>query len=138
MEYVTSCGFVPYREVGEERQYLIIHSRNGDCGFPKGHMEQGETEHETAVRELKEETNIDVQIMDGFRRQIEYPLPHRENVMKRSVYFLGKCTSDDLVCQECEVAGAAFVPFEQALEALTFAETKEILRDAEAFLNSSN
>ena len=138
MEYVTSCGFVPYREVGEERQYLIIHSRNGDCGFPKGHMEPGETEHETAIRELKEETNIEARIIDGFRRQIEYPLPNRENVMKRSVYFLGKCTSDDLVCQECEVAEAAFVPFKQALEALTFEETKEILRDAEAFLNSSN
>ena len=138
MEYVTSCGFVPYREVGGERQYLIIHSRNGDCGFPKGHMEPGETEHETAIRELKEETNMEVRIIDGFRRQIEYPLPHRENVMKRSVYFLGKCADGTLVCQECEVAAALFVPFEEALEALTFEETKEILRDAEEFLSSSN
>ena len=136
MEYVTSCGFVPYREVGEERQYLIIHSHNGDCGFPKGHMEQGETEHETAIRELKEETNMEVQIIDGFRRQIEYPLPNRENVIKRSVYFLGKCVEGELVCQECEVAEAAFVLFEQALEALTFEETKAILRDADAFLRS--
>lgn len=136
MTYITSCGFVPYREVGGERQYLILHSRNGDCGFPKGHMEQGETEHETAVRELKEETNLEVRIIDGFRRPIEYPFPGRENVIKRSIYFLGRCVTDDLVCQECEVADAAFVPFEQALEALTFAETKEILRDADAFLHS--
>lgn len=134
MEYIKSCGFVPYRVADGEHRYLIIHSRNGDCGFPKGHMEPGETEHETAIRELKEETNIEAEIIDGFRHQIEYPLPGRKNVMKQSVYFLGKCVTDDLVCQECEVAEAAFVSFEEALEQLTFEETKEILRAAKEFL----
>ena len=59
MEYIKSCGFVPYRVVDGAKRYLIIHSRNGDCGFPKGHMEPGETEHETAIRELKEELGVD-------------------------------------------------------------------------------
>ena len=134
MEYIKSCGFIPYRVVDYEKRYLIIHSRNGDCGFPKGHMEPGETEHETAIRELKEETNMEVEVIDGFRHQIEYPLPSRENVMKQSVYFLGQCVTEDLVCQACEVAEAAFVSFEEALEQLTFEETREILRAAEEFL----
>ena len=137
MQYFKSCGFVAYREIEGTNYYLIIHSSNGDYGFPKGHMEQGETEHETAIRELKEETNIEVEIIDGFRYQIEYPLPNRENVIKQSVYFLGKCVTHDLVCQECEVSEAMFVPFERAIEMLTFEETKEILREADGFLQSA-
>lgn len=137
MEYVKSCGFVAFQEIEGISHYLIIHSSNGDYGFPKGHMEHGETEHETAIRELKEETNVEVQIIDGFRHQLEYKLPNREDVMKRSVYFLGRCVNTDLVCQECEVSEAMFVPFETAIELLTFEDTKGILREADAFLRSA-
>lgn len=134
MNYEISCGVVACRNEGGQLHYLLIRARNGEYGFPKGHMEPGETEHETAIRELKEETNAEVRLVDGFRRQIEYPLPRKRDTMKRSVYFLGECTSQALICQECEVADAMFLPLEKALELLTFEETKAILRDADAFL----
>ncbi len=136
MVYEKSCGFVAYKERQGMRLYLIIRASNGEYGFPKGHMECDETEYETAIRELKEETNIEVQVIDGFRRQIEYKLPNKVNVMKQSVYFLGKCTASDIVCQETEVSEAMFVPMEEALELLTFEATKKILKEADTYIGT--
>lgn len=135
MIYEKSCGFVVFREQYDIRTYLIIRATNGEYGFPKGHVEDSETEHETAIRELKEETNLQVQIIDGFRRQIEYPFPGKPDVIKRSVYFLGRCTSGNILCQEEEVAAAMFVPIETALTLLSFESTRQILKEADAHLN---
>ena len=137
MRYVKSCGFVAYKQIGNEKYYLIIKSLNGDVGFPKGHMEPGESELETAIRELKEETGIDVNVVQGFRRQIEYELRRMPDTIKQSVYFLGECVSDNIVRQEAEVTEACFVSYEDALEALSFEETKNILEDAEKFLDKT-
>ena len=133
-----SCGFVAYKEIENERLYLIVRTSNGEYGFPKGHVENNETEHETAIRELKEETNIEVQIIDGFRRQIEYEFPNRPDVMKISVYFLGKYIKEEIVCQESEVLEARFVPMETALELLSFEETRNILREADTYIDLMN
>lgn len=137
MRYIKSCGFVAYKRIENANYYLIIKSQNGDVGFPKGHMESGESELETAIRELKEETGVDVKVIQGFRRQIEYELRRVPDTIKQSVYFLGECTSDKIICQEAEVAEASFISYEDALKILTFEETKNILKDAEIFICSN-
>ena len=137
MRYIKSCGFVAYKRIENVNHYLIIRSLNGDVGFPKGHMESGESELETAIRELKEETGVDVKVIQGFRRQIEYELRRIPDTIKQSVYFLGQCTSDKIICQEAEVAEASFISYEDALKILTFEETKNILKDAEIFICSN-
>ena len=137
MRYIKSCGFVAYKRIENINHYLIIQSLNGDVGFPKGHMESGESELETAIRELKEETGVDVKVIQGFRRQIEYELRRIPDTIKQSVYFLGECTSDKIICQEAEVAEASFISYEDALKILTFEETKNILKDAEIFICSN-
>lgn len=137
MKYEKSCGFVVYKEVQGSNYYLIIRSKNGEYGFPKGHIENNETELETAIRELKEETNLEVELIDGFRWQIEYNLPNKQDIMKQSVYFLGKCITNNIVCQESEVCEAIFVPLSKAIEMLSFDETKKMLLAADKFLNSN-
>ena len=136
MRYIKSCGFVAYKQIENKNYYLIIKSLNGDIGFPKGHMEIGESELQTAIRELKEETCAEVEVISGFRYQIEYPLPRVPDAIKQSVYFLGKCTSESIICQETEVDSAEFIPYKDAIKMLTFEETKNILRDAELFIRS--
>ena len=136
MRYIKSCGFIVYRAENNENFYLIIKSHNGDVGFPKGHMEPGENELQTAIRELKEETGMDVDTIYDFRYQIEYPLPRVPDAMKQTVYFLGKCASDDIIIQETEVASAEFVTYDKAIEKLTFAETKNMLKKANDIINS--
>lgn len=136
MRYIKSCGFIVYKAENNENFYLIIKSHNGDVGFPKGHMEPGENELQTAIRELKEETGMDVDTIHDFRYQIEYPLPRVPDAMKQTVYFLGKCASDDIIIQETEVASAEFVTYDKAIEKLTFEETKNMLKKAKDIINS--
>ena len=136
MRYIKSCGFIVYKAENNENCYLIIKSHNGDVGFPKGHMEPGENELQTAIRELKEETGMDIDTIYDFRYQIEYPLPRVPDAMKQTVYFLGKCASDDIIIQETEVASAEFVTYDKAIEKLTFEETKNMLKKANDIINS--
>ena len=138
MKYEKSCGFVVYRNDNNLIKYLLIQACNGEYGFPKGHVENNETEHETAIRELKEETNLDVNIIDGFRHPTEYLLPNKKDVMKQSVYFLGECISDDIVCQEGEVSKALFVSFEEAMDLLSYESTKNVLKEANELILHKN
>ena len=134
MLFEKSCGFVVYRDTDQGREYLIIQVSHGEYGFPKGHVEEGETELETAIRELKEETALEVQVVEGFRREIAYRLKANMNITKQAVYFLGKAKAGQLVCQESELLGAEFLSLDQALARLTFDSIIEILKEADAFL----
>lgn len=136
MLFEKSCGFVVYRDTDQGREYLIIQVSHGEYGFPKGHVEAGETELETAIRELKEETALEVQVVEGFRREIAYRLKANMNITKQAVYFLGKAKDGPIVCQESELLGAQFLPLEQALAQLSFVSIIEILKEADAYLDN--
>jgi 8-oxo-dGTP pyrophosphatase MutT (NUDIX family) len=82
MNYEKSCGAVVFQKVDGEIRYLLISSLEGIYGFPKGHMEGNETEIETALREVKEETNLDIELIAGFRTSTEYMLPKKQDTLK--------------------------------------------------------
>ena len=135
MCYEKSCGFIAFSEVEGKNYYLLIKGLNRDIGFPKGHVEGNENELETARRELKEETNIEVEVIDGFRWQIDYRLPRAPGVMKKTVYFLGRCKDTRMLrYQREELRDAFFLPYDEAVEELTFDVAKEMLKEAEAYL----
>ena len=136
MRREKSCGVVAYKTVDNVNYYLLIRAFNGDTGFPKGHVEAEESEIQTAIRELKEETNVEVEIVPGFRREMEYVIPSKKNVSKKVVYFLGKCTMDHIVAQRSEISEAMFVPYDEALKIITFEDSRRILRDAEDMIKS--
>ena len=64
-----SCGIILYNE---KKEYLIIRHVAGHWDFPKGHVENSETEEETALREILEETGLEAIIFDGFRETVNY------------------------------------------------------------------
>ena len=99
-------------------------------------METEESELETATRELKEETGVEINAVPGFRIQIEYPLTKIADTKKQSVYFLGRCILDNIVIQKSEVAEANFLSYEDALKILTFDDTKNILKKAEEYIRN--
>lgn len=134
MKQEKSCGAVIFREENTARNYLIITSTLGHTTLCKGHVEKNETEHETAVREIMEETALTVDFIPGFREVITYS-PF-ENCTKDVVFFLGKVSGGRLTCQPEEVADARFLPFEAALESLTHASDKTILQEARRFLEN--
>lgn len=75
MKKEVSCGGVVFNRRNDEILYVIVQSLEGYYGFPKGHMENNETEEQTAVREIYEETGLKVEIIPGFRIIDEYPNP---------------------------------------------------------------
>ena len=85
MIYQKSCGAVIYTERGGKRFYLVELMQKGHCSICKGHVEGDESEHQTAEREIYEETGLSVEFVNGFRETIEYS-PY-ENCTKTVVFF---------------------------------------------------
>ena len=127
-----SCGAVVYTESENERRYLIIRMNLGHCGLPKGHIEKYETEEETAIREVKEETGVDITLVEGFRKSVIYSLSSRTT--KESVYFLGRFDGDSVKIQEAEVSSYRLCSYEQARRIITYENDRTILDAAEELL----
>ena len=129
-----SCGALVYRKRKEIYELLLIkHKSGGHWSFPKGHVESGENELQTALREIKEETGLDVRLMDGFRQSAEYfPKPH---VKKQVVYFLASPEADDTVTkQEEEISDYRWCLLDEADGLVTFRNDKNLIREAKRFL----
>lgn len=128
MKKEKSCGVVIFKE----DKVLLVHQNGGNWSFPKGHVEENETEYETAIRETKEETNVDVRIIDGFRKVITYS--PKENVMKDVVLFIGVPISNDLIKQDCEIQELRYVSYDEAVELLDrYNDLKEVITEAFEF-----
>ena len=133
MKQEKSCGAVIFREDDNGRRfYLILTSTKGHVTLCKGHVEKKETEHETATREIMEETGLTVDFLDGFREVITYS--PRPGHMKDVVFFLGRTIKETVVCQPEEVAEAVFLPFGDAMAKLTHPSDRDTLQKADAFL----
>lgn len=132
-----SCGTVPYTVKNGVIHYLLIKSRvNGECGFPKGHIEAGESETETAVRETWEETSLRVEADSRFRYELSYRMSNGN--LKTVVYFPVRfCKEEPKRNNNFEDFDYLILPFDKAYEALTFESTKQMLRDANIFLTSA-
>lgn len=95
-----SCGVIPYRCNGGEKEFLILLQTNSCWSFPKGHMEAGETEEQTALRELYEETGLQAKLIPGRKAVSEYDiLPFSR---KQVILFPGEVRGD-IVPQKTEV-----------------------------------
>ena len=136
-----SCGAIVYTHENGVRKYVIICGTGmyqGFCGFPKGHMEPGETEEETALREVKEETGLDVKLVGNFRQTDEHYLARegRPNDKKVNVYFLAEYKDQQLKAQESEVSEIVLLGYEEALQSLQSEDSRRELTEAEKYLNS--
>ena len=129
MKYERSCGAVVYTVRDGQRLYLVEYTPSGKYVLPKGHVEAGETEQETALREIKEETNLEVALDCSFREIAVYsPKP---NVEKAVVFFLAQPLTWDLIPQPGEVVSLAWLPFEEAEPIMTYPAIRQVLIKAE-------
>lgn len=121
MKREKSCGCI----VIDENFVLLVRHNAGHWDFPKGHIEMGETEEQTAIREVKEETNIDVEIIPNYRYVINYS--PKEDVIKEVVFFLAKKKSSRLEAQKSEVSIVGWLDIDKAIDIITYNDSKEIL-----------
>ena len=131
MQYEKSCGaLVLRRDEDDGKLYILMirHKAGGHRSFPKGHMERGETEYMTAVREVYEETAVQIRIDIDFRETVRYhPLP---GISKEVVYFLTETKQKDIQPRQGEIAQVEWVPVEQAEDSLTHENDRTVFRAA--------
>ena len=130
-----SCGAVVFTKNTEGIKYVIIESKEGYYGFPKGHVEDNETELETARREVLEETGLQVEFLENFRIEDSHPFQRNEETrMKYIVYFLAEFSNQFLRAQESELNSIHLMDYETAMSSFQFESSKHILKEAHKFL----
>ncbi len=134
MQFQFSAGIVVFRMQDGQREYLLLHYPHGHWDLPKGKIEKGESKEQAAVRELKEETSLDAEIINGFEQKFEYFFKHDGELVKKTVYFfVAKALSND-VQLSFEHVGSDWLPYTQARARLTFKNAKVLLQEVEQFL----
>lgn len=124
MKKEISCGTITFYN----GKVLLIKQNRGYIGFPKGHMEEGETEETTAIRETKEETNIDVKLHKDKKYLINYVIDN--SISKDVVFYLAEPISFDLKNQDTEVESSMWVDKDLVTEYLSYDDTKEVFLKA--------
>ena len=137
MKTQKSAGAVVFRKDNEKIYYLLL-----DYGkhweFSKGMVEQGETEEQTAIREIREETGLDVELVEGFRNSINYfYFWEGKKISKTVVFFLAEAKSKDVVISH-EHKGFQWFEYKEAMEKITFKNSKDILEKAKKFLQGED
>ena len=125
MRKEKSCGCII---IDDNNKVLLVYG-NGSFfwGFPKGHVEDGESEVETAKREVKEEVGLDVIIDESNRFELKYKI--RNEIEKTCVFYIAKPVAKDIIMQESEIKDIRWCTFEETIEILTFDDWKIFFED---------
>jgi bis(5'-nucleosidyl)-tetraphosphatase len=131
-----SAGIITYVQHDGKRKYLLLHYVSGHWDFAKGKLERDETDEQAALRELKEETGLNAQIIPGFQEELGYLFKERGKLIHKTViFFVGKA-DEQVVALSREHQGYAWLDFESAYQRLTYKNAQGILANVENFLNA--
>ena len=127
-----SCGAVVYNL--KKHSFLIIKMLNGNWGFPKGHTEDQETDIQTAIREVTEETGINIEILDGFKKSIKYiPFP---KVLKEVIFFIGITEEEKVTIDRDEIEDYMWCSYEEALKMITYKPQRDVMESSLKFIKN--
>ena len=131
-----SCGVVVFVK-NAEILYLLLQYEAGHWDFVKGNVEPNESEKDTVLRELKEETGIvATQTIEGFREVISYFYRRQGATVHKEVVFFLIEVDTKKVALSFEHVGFDWLNYERALEKLTFKNAKDVLQKTHAFLQA--
>jgi len=124
MKHEKSCGAI----IIKDDKVLVLVQNTGLHGFPKGHMEFRENEITTAKREVKEETNIDIDIYSKLRFPIKYTM--KNGVKKKVIYFVGYPINDNPIPQHTEVKEIKWIDIDKVEDFLESEDIKKLYKKA--------
>lgn len=134
----TSAGVVIFRRENSKIMFLLLHYPSGHWDFVKGKKEKGETFHQTAIRETKEETGItDVTFVENFEEWIEYNFQFQgELVHKKVVFFLGETKIKEVLISH-EHLDYIWMDYLTAMDKTTFDNAKTVLTKSYLLLSKT-
>jgi len=129
-----SCGAIVFVK-NVEVNYLLLHYKAGHWDFVKGNVEPSESERDTVIRELREETGIvDAQFIDDFKEKIEYFYRRQGTTIHKEVVFFLIEAHTEKIELSYEHVGYDWLDYQRAMEKLTFKNAKDMLQNAYEFL----
>ncbi len=128
-----SCGAVVFRRKSGNTEFLLVKNKKGNnWGFPKGHIEKGETEKDTAVREVLEETGVQITPLDGFRAISEYH--PKGKIVKQVVFFIAEMNGEEITIQQSEIDRFVWADYGLAMKLFRFNNDRNVLTKARDWL----
>ena len=130
-----SFGIIPLRKIKDRWQVLLIKHVSGFWAFPKGHKEEGESDWQAAVRELKEETNLTIEkrLFDETLQE-NYRYKRKGQPINKSVVYFIAAVAGDIVIQSKELFDGGFVDVDKADNIITFPEARRLLNKTRLML----
>lgn len=142
MSIEKSAGAVIFRKEDKKMFYLLLHypalshrAKKSYWDFPKGHIEKNESLKDTVIREVEEETGLkDIKFINGFKETIRYFFRFQgNNILKFVTFYLAETETKEIRISS-EHTGYQWLPYNKAIDQLTFEKAKEILKRANDFL----
>jgi 8-oxo-dGTP pyrophosphatase MutT (NUDIX family) len=129
----VSAGGIVFRRSPEGIvRFLLIRDSYGNWGFPKGHLEHGETPAAAARRETAEETGLEYLVVQGPIRIIDWYFRFRGKfIHKYCHFFLVESPSGEPSPQRDEgITECMWCTYEEALRILSYDNARGVLRRA--------
>jgi len=135
MKQEFSAGVVVYHQTPQHRYYLLLHYGAGHWDFPKGHIEKGENKQQAALRELQEEAGLELALQEGFEHSFSYFFKNKahELILKEVYFFVAACPHKK-VTLSFEHTDFAWLPFDKAIDQLTYNNAQELLTAVDGWL----
>ena len=135
MIFEKSCGAIVYTVENGIIKYLLVEENSGFHSFPKGHVENDETEEQTAIREIKEETDLEVDLITDFRVCEQYDPAEKPGFTKQVVYFLANYSdAKPRVTRPNEVKALKSLSLEESLITIEHKNKRELLKQADEYI----
>lgn len=137
---IEQCYGVIVFLMGEQNKFLLLERKEtkDDWTFAKGHIEEGETPKETAIRELKEETGIkEIEILDLPLIHEEYEIfKNGEKRFKMNDYFIGFVKQNKVKIEEKEIQSYKWVSYKEAIDSFEYERRKRVLIEAQRYIKN--
>ncbi len=112
--------------VKDGKVLVTQHSKHKGWDFPKGHLEEGESSEQAAIREVEEETGVKAEIVEKVGQTEYFYFEDGEKVLKTVVFFLMKFLEQGEATTAFEVSGTEWLEPEKVEKKLTFKDTKRL------------